>query len=116
MKTRNIYSMIGAALLAVGFVACASEKELEAKAKVSRADAEKIALAKVPGGTIKDSEIEAEKGRLIWSFDITAPGANGVTEVEVDANTGAVLSGENEDAQNEDNEGSEKDDKDDDKD
>jgi len=57
------------------------EAKLEAQAKVSRTDAEKIALAKVPDGTIKEGEIEKENGKLIgsvlirhyqliWSFDI----------------------------------------------
>jgi uncharacterized membrane protein YkoI len=80
------------------FVGCASEKgekeeaaKLEAQAKVSRADAEKTALARVPNGTIKEGEIEKEKGKLIWSFDIATPGTNDITEVNVDAVTGEVV-------------------------
>ncbi|PWU18946.1 MAG: hypothetical protein C5B50_07980 [Verrucomicrobia bacterium] len=77
---------------------CASEKEakesqaeLMAQAKVSKADAEKIALAKVPNGTIKEGELEKEKGKLIWSFDITTPDTKNITEVNVDAITGAII-------------------------
>ncbi len=87
-------------LLAGGLTACCcfrdkesqgSKAKLEAQAKITRAEAEKIALDKVPGGTIKDGEIEKEKGNLIWSFDVVTPGTKDITEVQVDALTGQVL-------------------------
>jgi uncharacterized membrane protein YkoI len=68
-----------------------SEEQLLAQAKVSKADAERTALAKVPGGTIKEGELEKEKGKLIWSFDIATPGTKDITEVAVDAITGEVI-------------------------
>ena len=74
------------------------QEQLQAMAKVSRADAEKTALSKVPGGTIKEGELEKEKGHLIWSFDIAVPGSTDIKEVQVDAVTGAVLSIETESA------------------
>lgn len=69
----------------------ASAAKLEAQAKITKAEAEKIALGKVPGGTIKEGEVEKEKGKLIWSFDIATPGTKDITEVHVDAMTGAVV-------------------------
>lgn len=94
--------MLALGLIAAGLTACVSEKHQEAKlaasAKVSKAEAEKIALAKVPGGVIKEGEIEKEKGKVIWSFDIATPGVSDVTEVQVDAMTGAVVSIEKESA------------------
>lgn len=100
MKLKSILPTVTAALLAAALVGCATEKEEEAKltsmAKVSRADAEHTALAKVPGGTIKDGELEKEKGKLIWSFDISIPGSADIKEVAVDAISGAVLSVETE--------------------
>ena len=96
MKTNQFVTLIAAALLAAGIAGCATEKKccakLEAQAKVSRAEAEKTALAKVPGGTVKEGDIEEEKGKLIWSFDITTPGSKNITEVAVDAKTGEVVS------------------------
>jgi len=59
--------------------------------KVSKETAMATALAKVPGGTIKDGELEKEKGKWIWSFDISIPGSADIKEVAVDAMTGAVL-------------------------
>jgi uncharacterized membrane protein YkoI len=79
----------------------AKQAKLMAEAKVSKADAEKTALAKVPNGTIKEGELEKEKGKLIWSFDITTPDTKDITEVNVDAITGDVVSVEKESAENE---------------
>ena len=96
----NFKHLVSSVLAAVLLAGCASEKQehanLQAQAKVSRADAEKIALTKAPNGTIKDGELEKEKGRLIWSFDIATPGTKDITEVAVDALTGAVVSVANE--------------------
>jgi uncharacterized membrane protein YkoI len=72
-----------------------------AQAKVSKDDAGKTALAKVPNGTIKEGELEKEKGKLIWSFDITTPDTKDITEVNVDAITGDVVFVEKEAAESE---------------
>jgi hypothetical protein len=87
----------------------AKQAELMAEAKVSRADAEKTALAKAPNGTIKEGELEKEKGKLIWSFDIATPDTKDITEVNVDAITGDVVSVEKEAAESEAKEAGEKD-------
>jgi len=87
----------------------AKQAKLMAEAKVSRADAEKTALAKAPNGTVKEGELEKEKGKLVWSFDITTPDSKDITEVNVDAITGDVVSVEKEAAENEAKEAGEKD-------
>jgi uncharacterized membrane protein YkoI len=56
--------------------------------KISRAAAEKIAVAREPG-TIKEGELEKEHGKMIYSFDIQT--SSGVHEVNVDAVTGKVV-------------------------
>lgn len=90
------------ATLACSLAGCATEEKREAKlqaqAKVSREDAEKTALAKVPNGAIKEGELEKEKGKLIWSFDISTPGTSDIKEVQVDAITGQIVSIETETA------------------
>ncbi len=86
----------------------AKQAKLMAQAKVSKADAEKIALAKAPNGTIKEAELEKEKGKLIWSFDITTPDTKDITEVSVDAITGEVVAVEKEAAEKEAKESGEK--------
>ena len=79
----------------------AKQAKLMAEAKVSKADAEKTALAKVPNGTVKEGELEKEKGKLIWSFDLTTPDTKDITEVNVDAITGDVIAVEKESAESE---------------
>ena len=69
-----------------------SEVELMKRAKITKAEAEHIALAKVPHGSIKSAEIENEKGHLVWSFDIARPGTHDITEILVDAKTGKIIS------------------------
>jgi uncharacterized membrane protein YkoI len=99
MKAINCALLI-CAVAAGGLAGCATDKrkeaDLQAQAKVSRAEAEKIALAKLPSGTIKEGEIEREKGKIIWSFDIASPGTADITEVNVDAISGEVVSIEKE--------------------
>src|SRR5215472_322108 len=103
MKTKRIICLfLTLTLLIAGLAGCATEAQkqakLQAEAKVSRADAEKIALAKAPGGTIKEGELEKEKGKLIWSFDIATAGTTDIKEVQVNAITGEVVSVETESA------------------
>ncbi len=100
MKIKNLmYSTVTMTLL-VSLTACVSESakeaNLETQAKITKADAQKTALAKVPNGTVKEVEIEKEKGKLIWSFDLATPGTKDITEVEVDAITGEIAAVETE--------------------
>ncbi|MDB5956510.1 PepSY domain-containing protein [Ramlibacter sp.] len=74
------------------FAAEPSQAELAAQARVSHADAEKTALAKVPQGVVKSAELEREHGKLVWSFDIAQAARQGVTEIQVDALSGAIVS------------------------
>ncbi len=96
MKTPSIvYTLtitMGLALFAGG---CASSPEkLAAQARVTRAQAEQTALAQVPAGKITEGELEKEHGKLIWSFDIATPGTKDITEIQVDAINGQILSRE----------------------
>lgn len=101
MKTKlSIGGILAAVLVAVGASGCATEKheqaELQSQAKISKARAQQTALARVPGGTVKEGELEKEKGKLIWSFDIATPGSENITEIAVDAINGGVVSVEQE--------------------
>ena len=70
----------------------------QTKAKVSMADARTAALA-VENGKVKSAELEKEKGKQIYSFDIQMP--DGLHEVNVDAATGKVVVDTIENAQDE---------------
>src|SRR5437868_13131845 len=69
MKNKNIIALLlVAAIIAVVAVGCATEKQeqaaLQAQAKISKEQAQQTALAKAPGGTVKEGELEKEKGKL----------------------------------------------------
>ena len=76
-----------ASLLALPLMA-QTTKPSARNAKITKAEAEKIALAKEPGKVLS-SELENEHGKLIYSFDIRTE--KEVHEVNVDAKTGAIV-------------------------
>lgn len=57
--------------------------------KLTRAQAQKIALAKAPG-TVESAELEKEHGKLVWSFDIKTSKTD-ITEILVNANDGSIV-------------------------
>jgi DNA-binding protein YbaB len=65
-----------------------SQAALSKEAKITMEQAQETALAK-EAGKIQSKEIEREKGKLIYSFDVKM--ADGVHEVNVDAMTSEVL-------------------------
>ena len=60
----------------------------QTKTKISMSDARNAALA-AENGKVKSAELEKEKGKQIYSFDIQMP--NGIHEVNIDAVTGKLL-------------------------
>ena len=89
-KETTFAVLLTCALLPAGFA--------QTKAKVSMADARTTALA-VENGKVKSEEVEKEKGKQIYSFDIQMP--DGLHEVNIDAVTGKVVEDTIENAQDE---------------
>ena len=73
---------------------------LKKDAKISVEDARATALKKVPG-EIQEEELEKENGKLVYSFDIRATGQKDITEVQVSAIDGSIVSVEKENAASE---------------
>jgi len=95
MKRIRMFSLTFGIVLgfaAATFAAQPSEAELMKQAKITKAEAEQIALAKVSHGIVKSAEIEKEKGHLVWSFDIAQPDTHDITECLIDAKTGKIIS------------------------
>ena len=69
---------------------------LQREAKIPEATARATALAQVPNGTVKSSELEREHGKLIYSYDISVPGKTGIEEINVNAIDGSVVAREHE--------------------
>jgi len=96
MKHKNVRTLLIAGIVAalsqagIGW-AEKTEAQLKALAKITEEQATAIALQKVPGSTVKEKELEEEKGKLIWSFDLATAGSPDVTEVAVDAISGAIV-------------------------
>jgi len=106
----KIKHLIGSGLIVLALAGCATERHESSEAKqarylaearVSQADARATALAQVSNGAVRESELEKEHGKLIWSFDIATPNTTVITEVNVDAMTGKVVSIEHEKAEDE---------------
>jgi uncharacterized membrane protein YkoI len=91
----NAKSLLLAAILAAASFGAGNAGAAE-KATIERAAAEKIALSRVPGGTIKEGELETEHEKLVWSFDIAQKSSPNIIEVQVDAKTGEIVSVETE--------------------
>ncbi len=94
---RTPFKTIALALLATAAavtwsVAAPTEADLMKQAKLTKIEAEHIALGKVPNGQVKSAEIENEKGHLVWSFDIVTPGSKDISEILVDAKSGQIVS------------------------
>ena len=70
----------------------AEKPEYSSQAKITSQVAVDSALARVPGGQIREGELEREHGRLVYSFDVLVPHRKGVQEVQVDARSGKVVS------------------------
>jgi hypothetical protein len=91
MKSRlAVFGLAVALSCPIISTAAETQAQLRKEAKISMKKARGIALKKAPG-KISSAELEREKGKLIYSFDIKQSGQTGITEVAVDAITGAVV-------------------------
>jgi hypothetical protein len=102
-----VLALMGSTLLTAGTKCsihpkkAATKDELAAMAKITQDDAQKAALASFKDSSkaaVKEAELEAEHGCLVYSFDIAVEGKAGIQEVQVDAGTGKVLSSKHESA------------------
>ncbi len=64
---------------------------LRKDAKISVEEARAAALKKAPG-VIDEEELEKEHGKLVYSFDIRPAGRKDITEVQVNAINGSIVS------------------------
>jgi hypothetical protein len=93
MKRAKIFAAVIYAMLVMGTITFVHFPELqadEAQARIGADQARETALRAVPG-TVKESDLETEHGRLIYSFEIKRPGERGVTEVNVSAMDGSIV-------------------------
>jgi uncharacterized membrane protein YkoI len=70
----------------------AAKGNLIKQASVTRSEAEHIALSQVQDGRVLSVELEKEHGRLVWSLDLARPKTKNITELQVDAKSGKIIS------------------------
>ena len=90
----NLTAGVVGLVLALGSNAWADDKEgkiteLVKDATVTIDQAIKTASEKVPG-TVVEAELEKKHGKTVWEVEVLGPDGN-VTEVHIDAATGAVI-------------------------
>jgi uncharacterized membrane protein YkoI len=102
--------MVAGLLLAASFTAAMpksqneskesrAEAKLQRQAKITMEQARETALQRAPGN-VESSELEKERGKLVYSFDIrNAKGT--IDEVQVSAITGKIVRVEHENKQQE---------------
>jgi hypothetical protein len=79
------------ALSAFGISSGVTSDKAKHSSKITKARAERIALTKVPGGSIRSAELETARGRRFWSVYIAKPGSKNAKEIRVDATSGQIL-------------------------
>jgi len=82
---------IGKAVFFVIVLSLAYRAE-DARAAITRDQAETAALELVPGGTLLSGSLERSRGRWTWWFDVSIPRSKNVQAIQIDALTGAVVS------------------------
>jgi uncharacterized membrane protein YkoI len=58
---------------------------------ITKAQAERIALTKVPGGRIRSAELGTARGQHFWSVYIAKSGSKNAKEIRVDTTSGQIL-------------------------
>lgn len=62
------------------------------KTKITRDEAQHIALKQMPDASVKSARLEQKTGKAIWAVAIAKHGAKSATDIYVDASTGRILS------------------------
>jgi Peptidase propeptide and YPEB domain len=97
MKLKTIVCLTGCGWIALSLVSSLlgsepSQGTLRKQTRLTEPQAQRVALRRVPDGRIQSAELEQEHGRLVWSFDIVRARSKDITEIQVDARAGTVVS------------------------
>jgi hypothetical protein len=69
-----------------------SGPEARLRTRVTPDSARAVALARVPRGTVQASQLRLERGVLVYIYDISVPGKEGLEELQVSAANAEVVS------------------------
>jgi len=69
----------------------ANPRDSKTGAKITKNEAEHIALKDHAGARVTSARLEKVEGKLVWLIDVSEPKANQRTHVTVDAMSGRIL-------------------------
>ena len=88
---RSVILIVALAAFGISSGVASDKSEAKHSSKITKARAERLALTKVPGGSIRSAELETARGRRFWSVYIAKPGSKNAKEIRVDATSGQIL-------------------------
>jgi hypothetical protein len=88
---RSMILIVALSALGISSGVASDKNEAKHSGKITKAKAERIALTKVPGGSIRSAELEASRGQRFWSVYIAKPGSKNAKEIRVDTTSGKIL-------------------------
>jgi uncharacterized membrane protein YkoI len=89
---RSVILIVALSASGISLGAASDKNEAKHSGKITKAKAERIALTRVPGGSIRSAELETARGQRFWSVYIAKPGSKNAKEIRVDATIGQILS------------------------
>jgi hypothetical protein len=89
---RPIRPFVPCALSLLALAAPAESTAADAPPRIDEQAARATALAAVSNGTVQSAELETERGRKVWSIDVSRPHSAAVIEILVDAKSGRIVS------------------------
>ena len=88
---RSVILIIALSAFGISSGVTSDKNEAKHSGKITKARAERIALTKVPGGSIRSAELETARGQRFWAVYIAKPGSKNAKEIRVDATSGQIL-------------------------
>src|ERR1700675_4653329 len=71
---RSVILIVALAAFGMSSGVASDKSEAKHSGKITKARAERIALTKVPGGSIRSAELETARGQRFWAVYIAKPG------------------------------------------
>jgi uncharacterized membrane protein YkoI len=88
---RSAILIIALSALGISSGVASDKNEVKISGKITKVRAERIALTKVPVGSVRSAELQTTGGQRFWSVYIAKPGSINVKEIHVDASRGQIL-------------------------
>ena len=76
---RSVILIVALSAFGISSGVASDKNEAKHSSKITKARAERIALTKVPGGSVRSAELETARGQRFWAVYIAKPGSNGKT-------------------------------------